>query len=201
MHYTIKETNKSIYEIKKSKFISLVYYIDDLVAIKKCISEVKKEYPKATHYCYAYKFNEAEKCSDDNEPSGTAGKMILEAITLNNMDSILVIVVRYFGKILLGSSLLSRTYFACANNLIKSSKQYEIHLMNKYLVTVNYDVFEKFKNYLNINNLIVINTKYNDKILIDFLTDKKFKEDFESLFLYKVKIIEKGEEEYFKEVI
>ena len=89
---TITENNESIYEIKNSKFITLLYIIKDANNIKNILEEVKEKYPKATHYCYAYKTLNEQKSSDDGEPGGTAGTPIYNIIEkkdlIHNIDAI-----------------------------------------------------------------------------------------------------------------
>ena len=92
--YSIKKDSIYLYEIKKSKFYTLLYKINDEKEIDKYLKEVKDTYKDATHYCYAYKIKSIKKCSDDGEPSGTAGLPILEVLDKKNIDNILCIVVR-----------------------------------------------------------------------------------------------------------
>ncbi|HJD05471.1 MAG TPA: YigZ family protein [Candidatus Onthoplasma faecipullorum] len=104
--------------VNKSRFIGLKYDLNSLEDVKKIIESVRKEHKKARHVCYAYVYNRevvSEKCSDDGEPKGTAGYPILNVIKKNGATNCLVIVVRYFGGILLGAGGLTRAYTkACA---------------------------------------------------------------------------------------
>lgn len=109
-------------EIKKSKFIGFVYKVDNVADIKKILEELKKEHKKSTHICYAYKIvgeNYAEKAFDDGEPSGTAGKPILNVINKKRLFNIMVVVVRYFGGIKLGAGGLLRAYSKTASEVLK----------------------------------------------------------------------------------
>ncbi len=107
-------------EIKKSKFISFAYKINDKDEIKPIINQLRKEHKKAKHVVYAYKIGVNAGKTDDKEPSGTAGGQIYNLIELNNLDNILIVVVRYFGGIKLGAGLLSRTYKNAALKAIKN---------------------------------------------------------------------------------
>lgn len=100
--------------IKKSKFIPKVYEVKSEDEVLKIIKNLKKEHKKARHFCYAYKIGSLEKKNDDNEPRGTAGIPILNMIKLKNEDNILVVVIRYFGGIKLGSGPLLRAYHKAA---------------------------------------------------------------------------------------
>ena len=109
-------------EIKKSKFIGYLFEIQNLEEIKNILENLKKEHKKATHICYAYRFLSpfSEKAVDDGEPSGTAGKPILNVLQKQNLQNTLLVVVRYFGGIKLGAGGLLRAYSKCASETIKS---------------------------------------------------------------------------------
>lgn len=103
----------AVLEIKKSKFISYAFNIKSNEEALRIINKIKQENRKATHICYAYRITESqifEKAYDDKEPSGTAGKPILSVIQKQNLNNTLVIVIRFFGGIKLGSGGLIRAY-------------------------------------------------------------------------------------------
>jgi len=107
--------------IKKSKFIGYIYDVEDEKQIKKIIENLKKENKKATHITYAYIIDNKEKYFDDAEPKGTAGLPILTNLKRNNLNNILLIVVRYYGGIKLGAGGLIRAYSKTASNTIKKA--------------------------------------------------------------------------------
>lgn len=111
------KTNEII--IKKSRFIGLLYEIDSVIDAEKVLETLQKEHKKARHIPYAYKVSGQAKKTDDKEPSGTAGTPIWNAIERNNLDGVLIAVVRYFGGTKLGSGPLLRAYSSCANGLMK----------------------------------------------------------------------------------
>lgn len=115
----MKKISESLIENKKSKFIGIMYEVNDVFEVENILNDLKKEHKKARHICYAYKIGNISKKSDDKEPSGTAGKPILDIIEFNNLDNCLIIVIRYFGGILLGRGLLTRSYSKAASSLIK----------------------------------------------------------------------------------
>ena len=106
-------------EIKKSKFIALYYEVDELSQIDSILTNLKKEHKKAKHFPYAYKIDQYIKKSDDKEPSNTAGFPIYNIIEKNNLNHILIIVIRYFGGIKLGAGPLLRAYSTAAREVIK----------------------------------------------------------------------------------
>ena len=90
---------------KKSKFIAKLYYVESQEEIDNLIKENKKQYFDARHHCIAYRVvendNIIEKANDDGEPSGTAGAPMLKILQNNNLCNVLIIVIRYFGGVLL----------------------------------------------------------------------------------------------------
>ncbi|MEG0377426.1 MAG: YigZ family protein [Eubacterium sp.] len=99
---TVLQMDETVLEIKKSRFIGRVYPITDEKDADEIIAKVKKEHYKANHVCSAWVLNTVplrQKASDDGEPSGTAGKPILDVINLKEIKNILVVVIRYFGGI------------------------------------------------------------------------------------------------------
>lgn len=197
---TVKE--KTIYslEVEKSKFIAIAYPLNDIAELDLYLNETKKEYPKARHYCYGLTFDGTVKYSDDGEPQGTAGKPILGQLNNLNLTNTLVIVVRYFGGTLLGSGRLLRTYLKSATEVLNEAKKVELIEMIKFRVGLEIDFYQTFINYLKRMGFIVINTVFNDKIIVDFLTPKEFNDDLTSLYYGKLDLIGKINYVYRKDV-
>ena len=160
--YSIKNNTIYTYEIKKSKFITLLYRINSIDDIDSLLVKAKKDYKDATHYCYAYKIETIKKCSDDGEPSGTAGIPILEVLDKKNIDNILCIVIRYFGGIKLGAGGLIRAYTTSVKEALENVDI--IELSDGYLVEleVSYDL-KKDIEYIFKDN--IIDSNYQDKII------------------------------------
>ena len=132
--YSIKNNIENTTIIKKSKFITKLYKIDNIDEIKDILDELNKKYNDSTHICYAYIIDGKEKCSDNGEPSGTAGMPILNVLKKNNLDHILAVVIRYFGGIKLGAGGLTRAY---SNSVIEAiSKDNIIELVKGYYVEI-----------------------------------------------------------------
>ncbi len=120
----VKEGGEGYYEEKKSRFIAAVLPVSDESEAAAYIEAARKKYWDARHNCYAYVIgdnNELTRCSDDGEPSGTAGKPILEVITGRKIHNCLVIVTRYFGGTLLGTGGLVRAYQKAASDALDNS--------------------------------------------------------------------------------
>lgn len=117
--YIINKNAENEIIIKKSRFITKLYYIENTNKVNDIINELKKEYKKCTHICYSYIIGPNAKTVDDGEPSGTAGKPILNVLQKKNMTNVLCVVIRYFGGIKLGAGGLVRAYTKSASEVIK----------------------------------------------------------------------------------
>ncbi|GKZ01487.1 hypothetical protein MPSEU_001099300 [Mayamaea pseudoterrestris] len=113
--------SKSELEVKKSKFIGYAAQVDSWDDAVNVLARVTKEHPKARHVCHGFKCGSNERCSDDGEPSGTAGLPILGAIKGDDLTNVVCIVVRYFGGIKLGAGGLIRAYGAAARQVIREA--------------------------------------------------------------------------------
>ena len=121
---TITELSEGIYTEKRSKFIAIAIPVRNVEEIKGYIEQYQKKYYDARHVCYAYMLGHERKdfrANDNGEPSGTAGKPILGQINSNELTDILIIVVRYFGGIKLGTSGLIVAYKAAATEVIANA--------------------------------------------------------------------------------
>ena len=114
---------ETLYEIKKSKFIACAGFANSRESAMALLDSVKQRYPDARHHCWAYVFGNPNSPSsaamaDDGEPSGTAGKPILNVLQHKDIGDIMIIVTRYFGGIKLGAGGLVRAYSAAAQQAI-----------------------------------------------------------------------------------
>lgn len=160
-------------EIKKSKFIAKVYYINSQDDAEKIIQNVREEYKDARHVVYAYMLKSSGKCTDDKEPQGTAGKPIYSLLEKENMINVLIVVVRYFGGILLGAGPLTRAYSTVAKEaLAKCNKIPYVEYEEKSL-TCEYKDEEQIKRTLNQSNCIIKEISRTEKIKIKYLEPKK----------------------------
>lgn len=141
--YTISNNSKYELIIKSSKFITLLYKINNEDIVKKILNNVKEIYPDATHYCYAYIIDNQKKSSDDGEPSKTAGLPILKVLENNQLNHILAIVVRYFGGIKLGANGLIRAYSKCTSNALKENAIKELIQGYNINITFHYQDIKK----------------------------------------------------------
>lgn len=122
---TIVAPSEGIYTEKRSKFIAMAFPVRTVDEIKVHLEACQKKYYDARHVCYAYMLGHERKdfrVNDNGEPSGTAGKPILGQINSNELTDILIVVVRYFGGIKLGTSGLIQAYKAAAAEAIAAAE-------------------------------------------------------------------------------
>lgn len=139
--YTLDAPTQGLYKEKMSKFISFAVPVTTSAEAKEVVARYQKEYFDARHVCWAYMIGTArnEFLSNDNgEPSGTAGKPILGQINSFNLTNIVIIVVRYFGGIKLGTSGLIVAYREAAREAITNGNIIECHEMSSISFTFPY---------------------------------------------------------------
>lgn len=169
MKSIINNTEKE-YIINKSKFICNIIYVSDIDDVNKNLNEIKNKYKDATHNCYAYIVDGYEKCSDDNEPSGTAGMPILNVLKNNNLNHILCVVTRYFGGIKLGAGGLVRAYTKSVTNCIDKNNFCTLIQGIELKITFNYENLKQIDNLL--KDIKIINKEFNNDITYTINIDK-----------------------------
>ena len=110
---TIKETSEGYYTEKRSKFLAFAHHVETTDEVKDIVAGYRKKYYDARHVCYAYMLGPQRlefRANDDGEPSSTAGKPILGQINSNELTDVLIVVVRYYGGVNLGTSGLIVAY-------------------------------------------------------------------------------------------
>lgn len=164
--YSINTKTTTLIEINKSKFYCELIPINSLDEIDNIINNVKKEYKDATHYCYAYIFDNTKRFSDDGEPGGTAGMPILNVLEQNNLDHVIAIVIRYFGGIKLGAGGLVRAYTNSVCESINNSKIIELIKGKKISIEFTYDNIKQIDYLLKDAN--VIGKEFNSNVTYIF---------------------------------
>lgn len=156
---TISSLSTGIYKEKGSKFISFAIPVTSKEDINECIKKYKKDYYDARHVCYAYMFGaerEDYKLNDDGEPSGTAGRPIMGQINSFQLTNILIIVVRYFGGVLLGTGGLNRAYKESALDAIRNAQIIQKNIEIKLHLSFDYG---------DINSVMLVIKDFPHKIL------------------------------------
>lgn len=150
-YFTIKDNiSEGFYSEKRSKFLAFAFHVTTEEEIKEIVSEYRKKYYDARHVCWAYMLGAQRtdfRANDDGEPSSTAGKPILGQINKNELTDILIIVVRYYGGVNLGTSGLIVAYRTAAAEAIANAEI--IKLYDEEVVTYDFP-------YVMMNNVMKI---------------------------------------------
>ncbi len=152
--YTIQNTLEYELIVKNSRFIAILHPIIKEEQVKDLLVNAKAKYPKATHYTYAWRIGVKEKSSDDKEPSGTAGIPILNVLQKQEMTNILVIIVRYFGGIKLGTGGLIRAYSTKCKEALKHSTILKLVPAKKVIITTDYNKIKELNHLLQNENIL-----------------------------------------------
>lgn len=189
-HYIFEKAVNEI-EIMKSKFISILMPLNSSDEVEGILKAIKKEYPKARHYIYAYIVDKKQKSNDDGEPSGTAGKPTLDLLNKENVIDCILVTVRYFGGVKLGASRLLRTYLDSANGAVKKARKYIIESTDRYSVEVPIDKRFIFDEIVNRYDMKVDKIIYNDtSVYYEILSNLKVDDYFKKLENFNVEFIE-----------
>ncbi|TYB31382.1 MAG: YigZ family protein [Candidatus Mcinerneyibacterium aminivorans] len=199
--YTIKNINNHQFEINKSIFIGRSFKIHSKKEANSRIKEINEEYNDATHNCWAFIQGikkRSEKYEDDGEPSGTAGKPILNVLKKNKLTNTLIVVTRYYGGIKLGGGGLIRAYSKSAQEVINKSEIKKIVKNSKYKIIVPYDAFDKLENYISNNNIYILKKEFEKDIYLTILIPEESTNEF--LMYYKNLVRNKYQPKYIKSV-
>ena len=155
--------------IKKSRFITHISRTTNKNEAKTFIQDIKAQYPDARHHCWAYIAGHPTATtdigfSDDGEPSGTAGKPILNVLQHRGIGEITLVVVRYFGGIKLGAGGLVRAYSSSASLAMDKLKTITLIRSKDFKVTFNYTLENNIKHLLETHNIGIQKTVYGTRI-------------------------------------
>lgn len=167
----IKENTKNEIIIKNSKFITLLIKILKEDEVKEVLKDIKEQYPKATHYCYAYKIlDNIKKQSDDGEPSKTAGFPMLNVLDKEDVTNILAVTIRYFGGIKLGAGGLVRAYTRSVKEALENVEK--INLIKGYLCKITFPYNKENEVLRKISKENIIEKTYLKDITYTILLEK-----------------------------
>lgn len=157
---------------KKSRFIATVRPIKSEEEALEFIESMRKKYWNATHNCFAYVVGDhfqTQRCSDDGEPSGTAGKPMLDVLLGEKIHDVAVVVTRYFGGTLLGTGGLVRAYGGAVKEGLLASKVITKQYGRKLVIETDYTGLGKIQYVLGQRGIVILNSNYTDKVELEVL--------------------------------
>ena len=186
---TIEKAVQAEINIKKSQFICSLFPTTTKKESKEIIQKLNQQYHDATHNCTAYITNDGEGYDDNGEPSGTAGKPMINALRKNELHNITAVVTRYFGGIKLGAGGLVRAYSKAVLEAIEISEIIEVENYDVYNITFNYTDLKDVEREIRNNKLTIIQKDFSDKISYDLVSkDNKNLEKVFEKFHSKIKV-------------
>lgn len=189
MTYEIIQDGYSEINVEGSTFIGMANFYRNSADLHSFLKKLKKEHPKARHICYAYKIGDEVKFSDDGEPSGTAGKPILNLIEHKNLENVGIFVIRYFGGKLLGSGRLLRTYNEASKLAIENAMLCQVVIEQSVLIDIDYEIYDQLTYFCKKKQLDIIKINFNDTINITFYAPLDFDIKELDVFYGKLKVI------------
>lgn len=202
---TVRQQGSKEIVIKKSRFIGFGKPVATEAEAIAFIEEIKKQHWSATHNCSAYMIgerDEIQKQSDDGEPSGTAGKPILEVMKNQGLKNTVIVVTRYFGGIMLGAGGLIRAYTDGAVAAIEAADPIIQVLHQEVIVNVDYTWYGKLENEFHARGVRVGTVDFTDRVVITCLPEAPEAERFTAWITDVTQgqaVITSGESSYYIE--
>lgn len=168
-YLTIQDKSEGIYTEKRSKFLAFAHPVETIEEIKDLLTDYKKKYYDARHVCYAYMLGPERadfRANDDGEPSSTAGKPILGQINSRELTNILVVVIRYFGGVKLGTSGLIVAYREAAAEALSAATVIEKTIEETVTFTFPYVMMNSVMRVVKELNPRIVEQKYDETCII-----------------------------------
>lgn len=165
---------------KKSRFIATIEKIENEEQAQEFIARMRKKYYDARHNCFAYvagKNHELQRCSDDGEPSGTAGRPMLDILMREDIHNIAVVVTRYFGGTLLGTGGLVHAYQKATQEGLADCIIIEKKQGMKLDIKTDYNGIGKLQYILANKGIETLNTEYTDRVIATVMVPVELKEE------------------------
>ncbi len=172
---TVKSSGEGEYIEKKSRFIGEAVHVESMEEVEEYIAGVRKKYYDARHHCFAFAVGEAGtpqeivRFGDDGEPSGTAGKPMMEVLCGHELHNTLLVVTRYFGGTLLGTGGLVRSYTAASQAALENAEILTMVHGKRLRISCTYPAFGKFQYLFAQENLPMRNVEYAEGVTFDLL--------------------------------
>jgi len=190
MHYITYDNLSDEIKIRNSHFISLSYSVEDVKKVKKVLSEMQHRFPDANHICYGYRICNTQQldlfynpeiveyATDDGEPSGTAGRQILNVLKNKSLVNRLIVVVRYFGGIKLGIKGLIDAYRQSAELVVKDVKLIKWILFKELIIKSDYKYHKSIESIVLKYSGEIINSEFLENISVCVRVPYKYLSEF-----------------------
>lgn len=177
-----KSTQQFEFEIKRSRFITSISFVESKRDAKSFIKKTRAEYPDANHNCWAMIAGIPEDVyqqdqSDDGEPKGTAGRPMLNVLQHSGLGNIVVVVTRYFGGIKLGAGGLVRAYTQCVSEALKNLETSQCHIREEINIKLPYSLLDSLEHSLKETLTTITNKTFTDSVQLTLNVPSKEKED------------------------
>jgi len=185
---TINTCTEGIYKEKGSKFLSFAIPVSNSDEIKEIVKDYRKRFFDARHICYAYMLGPERtdfRANDDGEPSGTAGRPILGQINSRELTNVLMIVVRYFGGVLLGTGGLIVAYREAAADALNQAEIIEKTIEENIRIQFDYQLMNEVMKIIKDSGVQILNQKFDNECFMHILVSKMY---FENIIVKLKKI-------------
>jgi uncharacterized YigZ family protein len=193
IYQTIAKESTGIFKDKGSKFLAFAYPVSSEAEVKEILLRLRKEHHSARHHCYAWRIGTETiqfRSNDDGEPSSTAGKPILGQLLSYNVTNTVIVVVRYFGGILLGASGLINAYRNAAADVLANAIIVQKTIEKNCQLHFSYNEMSDVMNLIKQEDLTVVSTRFEEKCELTFSVRKndllRVTESFSKIYGVKI---------------
>jgi uncharacterized YigZ family protein len=176
---SLKKPAEGSFRSQNSKFLAFGFPVESIEETEKILETLKKKYHDAKHHCYAYRlgaFKDVFRLNDDGEPSGTAGKPIYGQILSHNLSDVLVIVVRYFGGVLLGTGGLIQAYKSAVSDMISNAELITKYVQDKFLLKFPFEKLNSIMKIIKESDINQLRSDVNTECTIGIAIKKSMTE-------------------------
>ena len=170
-YYTIRAPSQAETKVKGSRFLAKSKLVDSAEEVQAALVRIRKREYAATHHCYAYRAGLSDrmtfKYSDDDEPSGTAGRPIYDVICGHNLTNVLIVVTRYFGGTKLGTGGLVRAYSEAAKLVVEKSGIKENFITEPIKVEIEFPFYDQLARILPKYSAKQTKADYSDRVALE----------------------------------
>ncbi len=166
---TLAAPAEFVVEEKRSRFLAFLFPIADRDSADRHLAELRERFPDARHHCWAYVIGDPEQAqsagfNDDGEPSGTAGKPMLNVLLQRKVGNVQAVVVRYFGGTKLGAGGLVRAYGAAVSGALDNAEFHTLQPLSTLELLLPFALEERVRNFLHTQGVTALQAQYSDRV-------------------------------------